>query len=51
MHQHANTEQERRVALGWIGRQLAWESRLQNLRDPDPEPAEVPPVVEEVPAA
>jgi hypothetical protein len=36
MHQHMNTEQERRVALGWIGRQLAWENRLQTLReDPD----------------
>jgi len=35
MHQHAKTEQDRRVALSWIGRQLAWESRLQTLRDPN----------------
>jgi hypothetical protein len=40
MHEHAKTEQERRVALGWIGRQLAWESRLQTLRD-DPQDKDV----------
>jgi hypothetical protein len=33
MHQHPRTEEDRRVALGWIGRQLAWENRLQTLRD------------------
>ena len=33
MHQHVKTAQDRRVALGWIGRQLAWESRLQTLRE------------------
>jgi hypothetical protein len=37
MHQHANAEQDRRVALGWIGRQLAWETRLEKLRDDDPQ--------------
>jgi hypothetical protein len=35
MHQHAKTEEDRRNALGWIGRQLEWESRLQTLRDPE----------------
>ncbi len=46
----SQTEQDRRVALGWIGRQLAWENRLQTLRDPEAEPAE--PDVDEVdPAA
>jgi hypothetical protein len=39
MHQHASTAQDRRVALGWIGRQLAWETRLQTLRD-DPNDAD-----------
>jgi hypothetical protein len=41
MHQHATSDQDRRVALSWIGRQLAWENRLQTLReDPPGEPAE-----------
>jgi hypothetical protein len=37
MHQHGNAAQDRRVALGWIGRQLAWENRLQTLRDDPPD--------------
>ena len=42
MHQHPQTEEDRRVALGWIGRQLAWENRLQTLReDPTDESDEV----------
>jgi len=50
MHQQAKSEQDRRVALGWIGRQLAWETRLETLREPehdaderDDEAAEVDP--------
>jgi hypothetical protein len=41
MKAHGQTERDRRVALGWIGRQLAWENRLQSLReDPAEEPAD-----------
>ena len=52
MHQHAKTDQDRRVALGWIGRQLAWESRLETLRDdPRDSDAASDPEAEEVDSA
>jgi hypothetical protein len=39
-------DSDRRAALGWIAGQLAWENRLETLRD-EPEDAPVPEQVAE----
>jgi hypothetical protein len=45
-------EHERRAALGWIAGQLAWESRLERLRDdPVDGAAAADEATESVPAA